>query len=464
VIRLKYSLRAKLTFSYIFIILLLVSLIFFFTNVVLEKYFQNYIITQQEERNKEVVALINQQYRDGIWNRDVIEDIGIYALENGLIVRVKDLKGNVIWDATVHNNGLCTQMLAHMAKNMESRYRNFDGEYVENPYPLYKEDREFGVVEIGYYGPFYFNDSDLDFINSLNKVLIGIGVLSVFFAVIFGTIMARRLSQPISRVIRATQIITKGDYRYRIAEESTTKEIGEMTSAINNLAETLEKQEALRKRMSLDVAHEFRTPIATLQSHLEAMIDGIWKPDVMRLKSCHEEVLRIGRMVRDIEQLAKFEGKNLILNKEPVDLSELIQTIVRNFESDFKNKGVELKITNNKCIVSVDRDKISQVIINLLSNALKYTSDGGIVEIKVMESDKDVAVIVRDNGSGIEEEDLPYIFERFYRADRSRNRNTGGSGIGLTIVKSLVEAHKGKIEVKSEPGKGTEFTVTLPYS
>lgn len=460
----KYSLRAKLTFSYIFIILLLVSLIFFFTNVVLEKYFQNYIITQQEERNKEVVALINQQYRDGIWNRDVIEDIGIYALENGLIVRVKDLKGNVIWDATVHNNGLCTQMLAHMAKNMESRYRNFDGEYVENPYPLYKEDREFGVVEIGYYGPFYFNDSDLDFINSLNKVLIGIGVLSVFFAVIFGTIMARRLSQPISRVIRATQIITKGDYRYRIAEESTTKEIGEMTSAINNLAETLEKQEALRKRMSLDVAHEFRTPIATLQSHLEAMIDGIWKPDVMRLKSCHEEVLRIGRMVRDIEQLAKFEGKNLILNKEPVDLSELIQTIVRNFESDFKNKGVELKITNNKCIVSVDRDKISQVIINLLSNALKYTSDGGIVEIKVMESDKDVAVIVRDNGSGIEEEDLPYIFERFYRADRSRNRNTGGSGIGLTIVKSLVEAHKGKIEVKSEPGKGTEFTVTLPYS
>ena len=460
----KYSLRAKLTFSYIFIILLLVSLIFFFTNVVLEKYFQNYIITQQEERNKEVVALINQQYRDGIWNRDVIEDIGIYALENGLIVRVKDLKGNVIWDATVHNNGLCTQMLAHMAKNMESRYRNFDGEYVENPYPLYKEDREFGVVEIGYYGPFYFNDSDLDFINSLNKVLIGIGVLSVFFAVIFGTIMARRLSQPISRVIRATQIITKGDYRYRIAEESTTKEIGEMTSAINNLAETLEKQEALRKRMSLDVAHEFRTPIATLQSHLEAMIDGIWKPDVMRLKSCHEEVLRIGRMVRDIEQLAKFEGKNLILNKEPVDLSELIQTIVRNFESDFKNKGVELKITNNKCIVSVDRDKISQVIINLLSNALKYTSEGGIVEIKVMESDKDVAVIVRDNGSGIEEEDLPYIFERFYRADRSRNRNTGGSGIGLTIVKSLVEAHKGKIEVKSEPGKGTEFTVTLPYS
>lgn len=461
----EYSLRTKLTISYIFIILLLVSLIFFFTNVVLEKNFQNYIIRQQEERNKEVVTLIAQQYKgDDLWNREVIEDIGINALENGLIVRVKDLKGKVIWDATVHNNGLCTQMLAHMAKNMESRYRNFDGKYVENPYPLYKDHGEFGVVEIGYYGPFYLNDSDLDFINSLNKILLVIGLLSLVLAIIFGTIMARRLSQPISRVIRATQIIAKGDYGDRIIEESSTKEIGQMTSAINNLAETLEKQEALRKRMSLDVAHEFRTPIATLQSHLEAMIDGIWEPDVMRLKSCHEEVLRIGRMVRDIEKLAKIEGENFVLHKESFDLSELIQTIIYNFESDYKNKGVELKFKSSKCVITADKDKISQVVVNLLSNALKYTSEGGTVKVIVKELPRDVAIIIRDNGIGICEEDLPYIFERFYRADRSRNRNTGGSGIGLTIAKSLVEAHRGKIEVKSEPGKSTEFTVILPYS
>mgnify|MGYP000898504687 CR=1 FL=1 len=461
----EYSLRTKLTVSYISIILLLVSLIFFFTNVVLEKYFQNYIIRQQEERNKEVVSLINQQCKgDDIWNREVIEDIGIYALENGLIVRVKDNKGKVIWDATVHNNGLCTQMLSHMAENMKSRYKNFNGEYVENTYPLLKENGMFGVVEIGYYGPFYFNDSDLDFINSLNKVLIGIGLLSLLLAVTFGTIIARRLSQPISRVIRATQIIAKGDYRDRIIEKSSTKEIGQMTAAINNLAETLEKQEALRKRMSLDVAHEFRTPIATLQSHLEAMIDGIWEPDATRLKSCHEEVLRIGRMVRDIEQLAKLEGSNLVLNKENVDLSELIRTIVHNFESDFKNKGVTLKVNSKKCVISADRDKISQIVVNLLSNALKYTSEGGTVEVEVKGMDKDAAIIVRDNGSGIAEEDLPNIFERFYRADRSRNRKTGGSGIGLTIVKSLVDAHRGRIEVKSEPGKGSEFTVILPYS
>ncbi len=461
----KYSLRVKLTVSYIFVIALLVSLIFLFTNVVLERYFQSYVIRQQEERNREVVALITQQYKgDNKWDSKVIEDIGINALENGLIVRVKDLNGNTIWDATVHNSGMCKDMLDHMASNMESRYRNFNGKYIESPYSIVKNSEELGVVEVGYYGPFYFSDSDLDFINSINKMLIGVGLFSLLFALAFGAIMAKRLSYPISKVIRSTQVIAKGDYGIRIAEESSTKEIGQMTLAINNLAESLEKQEALRKRMSADVAHEFRTPVATLQSHLEAMIDGIWKPDTQRLKSCHEEVLRIGRMVGDLEKLARYEGENLVLNKELFDIAELIKIIVQNFESDFKAKGVELKFESIKQKILADRDKVSQIIVNLLSNALKYTPEGGTVGIELSVSDREVKIIVRDNGSGISAEDLPYIFERFYRADKSRNRSTGGSGIGLTIAKSLVEAHNGKIEVKSELGKGTEFIVSLPSS
>jgi signal transduction histidine kinase len=295
-------------------------------------------------------------------------------------------------------------------------------------------------------------------------VLIVIGLFSLLLAIAFGTIMASRLSYPISRVIKATQIIEKGDYGYKIVEESSTKEIGQLTTAINNLAQTLENQESLRKRMSLDVAHEFRTPIATLQSHLEAMIDGIWQPDAQRLKSCHEEVLRIGRMVGDLEKLVKYEGENLVLNKESFNLSTLIQTIIHNFESDFKAKEVQIKYINKKYMLLADRDKISQIVVNLLSNALKYTYKGGMVEIEVTQLDKAVKIVVRDNGIGIAEEDLPYIFERFYRADKSRNRNTGGAGIGLTIAKSLVDAHRGEIKVKSELGKGSEFTVVLPSS
>lgn len=459
----KYSLRTKLSLSYISITMLLVFLISLFTNVFLEKHFQNYVKRQQEQKNNEIVVLIGQQYKgDNKWEKAVIEDIGINALENGMILKVKDIEGNIIWDATVHNSGLCTEMLSHMAKNMESRYRNFKGGYVQSQYAVAQNLKQVGVVEIGYYGPFYFSDSDLAFINSINRMLVGIGLFSMLLALIFGAFMAKRLSYPISRVITAAQMIAKGYFGHRIVEKSSTREIEQLTSTINNLAETLEKQDTLRKRMSADVAHELRTPVATLQSHLEAMIDGIWKPEAQRLKSCHEEVVRIGRMVGDLEKLARYEKENLILNREMFNISELIQKNIHNFENDFKCKGVELKFISKEQIVFADRDKISQVVVNLLSNALKYTQHGGCVMIEVKELDKGVEMVVRDNGIGIPAEDLTHIFERFYRVDKSRNRLTGGSGIGLSIVKSIVEAHKGIISVQSELGKGTEFTILFP--
>lgn len=457
----KVGLRTRLSLSYILYTLLLIFLISVSANVYLEKHFQDYVKKQQEQKNNEIVALIQQQYRDGEWNRAVIEDIGINALENGMIVKVTNNKGHVIWDATVHNNGMCMQMLSHMANNMKSRYGQFNGEYVENPYIVKHDFQSVGTVQIGYYGPFYFNDSDLDFINSMNKMLSAIGLLALALAVVFGVFMARQLSKPISNVIKGAQLIAKGFFKEKIGNRSSTREIDQLTSTFNHLAETLDKQDALRKQMSADVAHELRTPIATLQSHLEAMIDGIWQPDVQRLKSCHEEVMRIGRMVGDLDKLAKVEAENLILDKESFNLLELARTIVQNFESAYKNKGIELTLTGVDSCLSADRDKISQVIINLLSNALKYTPSGGTVDISVDCFDEKTGIRIQDSGMGIPKEDLPYIFERFYRVDKSRNRLTGGSGIGLSIVKSIVDAHNGKIQVESELGKGTSITVTF---
>ncbi|MCR4435754.1 MAG: ATP-binding protein [Clostridiales bacterium] len=459
----KYSLRAKLSISYIFIALMSVLFLSVLANIFLDRQFKEYVINKQEQISKDTVNLITQQYKgDGKWNGDTIEKVGINALEQGLIIKVKDASGKTVWDATVHNNGLCTQMLSHMAQNMMSRYPNWRGGYVEASYPVKYNFEEVGSVEIGYFGPYYFNDSDLAFINTLNKMLIGVGVFSLFFALILGTVMARRISHPISRVIKAAQMISKGYYGERISEKSSTKEIGQLTSTINELADTLEKQEILRKRMSADVAHELRTPLATLQSHMEAMVDGIWKPDAQRLKSCHEEIMRIGRLVGDLEKLARYEGENLYLNKTRFELSELIQSIIHNFENDFRNNGIEIKLEAEEQLIFADRDKISQVVINLLSNSLKYTPEGGRVEVYVKGTEEMVEMVVKDNGQGIPEEDLPYIFERFYRADKSRNRLTGGSGIGLTIAKALVEAHKGKIWVRSKLNVGTEVMVSLP--
>lgn len=458
------SLRAKLSASYIFIALFLVALISFLTNFFLEDQFKHYIIQEQEQRNKNMLNLISQQYKgaESGWDINGIENIGISALEQGLIIKVRDNAGQTIWDATVHNNGLCTTMLAHMAENMSSHNPNFQGSYFENSYAVVRNSATLGTLDVGYYGPYYFTDNDLAFINTLNQMLLGVGIFALVFALFLGAFMAKRLSNPISQVITSARQITTGNFGSRVVPDSNTEEIVQLTDTINNLAETLEKQDNLRKRLSADVAHELRTPLATLQSHLEAMIDGIWKPDPDRLKSCHDEIMRINRMVGDLAQLARYESENLILKKTEFDLFDLAETLLKNFESDFSSQGVKLDLQGSKQKITADKDKISQVFVNLIANALKYTPAGGSVEITVKGTAGNAEISVKDTGIGISAEDLPNIFERFYRADKSRNRITGGSGIGLAIVKTIVEAHQGSIKVNSVLGQGSEFVVTLP--
>lgn len=459
----KYSLRTKLSLSYIVVALISVFILSILSNVFLERQFREYVKQNQEQKNKEVVSSISKQYKDnGSWNVNMIESIGVSALEYGMIIKVNDQSGNTIWDAKVHNNGVCQRIIEHMSQNMSSHYPHMQGEYIEKPYSINYNLAKVGTVEIGSYGPFYLSDNDLAFITTLNKMLFSVGLFSLLFALVLGSIMARRLSSPISRVIRTAKMISKGFFSDRISEKSSTSEITELTDTINDLADTLEKQETLRKRLTGDVAHELRTPMATLQSHLEAMIDGIWEPEKERLVSCHEEIVRISKMVGDLEKLARYEGENLILNKTRFNISETVQHIINNFEIEYLNKGVEIDFNAEEQYISADKDKLSQVVINLISNALKYTPAGGKVEVTIKGKEACTEITVKDNGPGIPAEDLPYIFERFYRADKSRNRLTGGSGIGLTITKAIVEAHKGKIEVISNLDVGTEFIVYLP--
>lgn len=458
------TLRTKLSLSYITVALLLVALITLMTNVFLERQFRDYIIKEQEARNLDIVDLVSQQYDAGenVWRNEVIENIGINALEQGLIIKVSDADGNTLWDATIHNNGLCVQMINHMSENMISRYPDFNGSYTVRDYPITKDAAVVGNVAIGYFGPFFFNDNDLAFINTLNRLLGIVAVFSLLLALITGALTAKRLSTPIAKAVAAAREIGKGHYDSRIDDLSNTTEIDALTATINDLAEGLGRQEKLRRRLTADVAHELRTPLATLQSSLEAMIDGIWEADKLRLNSCHEEILRINRMVGDLEKLTRYESENLILNKESFDLSELVQHLMKSFESEFLGKKVALHFHGEACPILADSDKISQVVVNLLSNALKYTPSGGKVEIAVTHNQNQGVVTVRDNGMGISPEDLPHIFERFYRADKSRSRGTGGAGVGLAIVKTIIDAHRGEIQAASVLNEGTEFVISLP--
>lgn len=459
----RYSLKTKLSLTYALVALICVLSISVLSNIFLEKQFRDYIINKQEIQNVEISKQISLQYvEDGVWDIKSIENIGLLALDEGLIIKVEDNYDNSIWDATVHNLGLCTAMLDHISANMISRYPNWEGDYVENNYNIVSDSGIVGTVEIGYYGPFFFNDDELAFINTLNSLLIFVGISSLLAALILGHIMSKRLSKPIAKAVNFAQSISEGNYNTRIINRDNTKELLQLTDTLNSLADTIEDNEIMQKRLTSDVAHELRTPLTTLQSHIEAMMDGIWKPNKQRLKSLHSEIVRITKIVGDLESLTRFEDVNINIQKEKFELISHIKGIVKALRLRQNDEDVNIEVVGSEAYIVANKDKLSQIFINIISNALKYIGDDGVIRVEIEEIEKWINISIKDNGIGIGSDDLPHIFERFYRSDRSRNRETGGSGIGLTIAKALVDAHKGTISVKSQFGEGTEFIIRLP--
>lgn len=459
----KHSLRTKFFLTFALVLLLTIGLISLLSNFFIEKQFTNYLAVQQDKRTLEIADNLSQQY-DSVaktWDADFVHTIGMYALNDGYLISVMDAEGQIIWDAQTCDMSLCEQVTDEINQRMTMLHPDREGEFTEKSLSLIKNNEIIGTVQISYYGPYFLNEDDFQFLKSLNTILIGIGLFSLFFSFILGTFLAKRLSSPILKTINVAKEISDGDYAVRIKESSKTRELDELIVAINLLADSLGKQEALRKQLTADVAHELRTPLTSVGTHIEAMIEGVWEPTTERLQSCYDEILRIGKIIQDLESLAKVESENVKLQKSKINIIEAIEKALNSLAAEIKKKNLDVVTTGMGSDVEADLNRITQVLINLISNAVKYTPEGGMIEVNLSESDADLKIQVKDNGVGIGEEDLPFIFERFYRADKSRNRMTGGTGIGLAIVKSIVGAHGGTVDVESRLNEGSCFTISL---
>jgi signal transduction histidine kinase len=232
------------------------------------------------------------------------------------------------------------------------------------------------------------------------------------------------------------------------------------------MAADLEHTEQLRRNMVADIAHELRTPLSNLRGYLEAIRDGVIKPDKKAIRSLNEESAILSRLVNDLQELSLADAGEIKLNIQSEDINALIKDTITGMQAKAAARGLTLTadLPTAPPAVSIDAHRIKQVLLNLLENAVAHTEKGGKITVTAGRREKMIYVSVADTGEGIPAEDLPLIFERFYRVDRSRTRKTGGSGLGLTIAKRLVEAHGGTIEVKSEPGQGSTFTFTVPIS
>lgn len=296
------------------------------------------------------------------------------------------------------------------------------------------------------------------------------GGIAVVAAVLLSLLLSRQIVAPLKRLTQAAERIARGDLSHRVSIRSGD-ELGELAQAFNSMAKSLEETEEARRNLVADISHELRTPLTVLQGKIEAMLDGVIRPSPDNLASLHGEVLLLSRLVADLHTLSLAEAGKLKLNRTSASLEEIARRVVDSFQLPAAEKGISLflHIPPNFPQVLVDAERISQVLANLLSNALHYTPEKGAVKVEVRElaEDKDrrsVLLSVSDTGTGITPEDLPHIFDRFYRADHSRARATGGSGIGLAIVKELVEAHGGRVWVESKPSRGSTFYLTLPIA
>lgn len=288
-------------------------------------------------------------------------------------------------------------------------------------------------------------------------VAVGIALLVTFF-------LSRRILAPVTAITFAARRLGQGDFSQRVSVVDKT-EMGELAKTFNSMAGELEKAEQMKRKMIADIAHELRTPLSNIRGYLEATRDGVLKADTNTLRIIEEEAILLSRLVDDLQELSLVDADELKLIRHVEDISEIIKQAVTAEQPQIANKGLSLQVDLPDTLpaVSIDSHRISQVLRNLLDNAVAHTVEGSIT-VTARQQGSWVQISVADTGEGIPEEELPNIFERFYRVDKSRTRATGGSGLGLTIAKRLVEAHGGSIIASSEQGKGSRFSFTVPVA
>jgi signal transduction histidine kinase len=299
-------------------------------------------------------------------------------------------------------------------------------------------------------------------------VLIG-GLVALVAAVIVGFFVFRAITRPIEQLTRAAHQLAQGDLSVRVGVDDHparlgSDEISELGAAFNMMAGNLQQSEQARRDMTADIAHELRTPLAVMRGNLEAMLDGVYPLDAEHLNPVLNQVNLLTRLVEDLRTLALAEAGQLPLAKQPSDLAALLQGVLTSFEAQAAAQQVTLRaeLALDLPAVELDPDRMQQTIGILISNALRYTPPQGSITVTAKIERANVAIEVADTGSGIAPEDLPHVFDRFYRADKSRARESGGSGLGLAIAKSIVEAHDGSIGVVSNPGQGAQLIIRLP--
>lgn len=307
------------------------------------------------------------------------------------------------------------------------------------------------------------NPVEEKYVARINQALLIAAAGGVLIALILGLLLARTLTRPVRELTAATRAMAKGELEQQVLVRSRD-ELGELTTAFNQMSADLTRSNLSRRQMTADIAHDLRTPLTVLAGYLESLRDGVLKPTRERFDVMHQEAQHLQHLVDDLRTLSLADAGELSLNRQlipPQDLLERLATVCEHTTRQ-KKLTVQVQVAPDLPEIQVDVDRMVQVLENLVSNAMRYTLAGGTITLSAGRDQESVLLKVTDTGAGILPQNLPHIFDRFFRADQARQQAEGESGLGLAIAKSIVEAHGGKISTESEPGRGSTFTIALP--
>lgn len=301
------------------------------------------------------------------------------------------------------------------------------------------------------------------FRSRLEQSLMWATLISVGLGVLLALVFARTVARPLEVVSRAATHLARGDLRVRIPHPKGQDETAHLARNFNYMAESLEKLESERKAMIADIAHELRTPLTVIQGRLEAIQDGVTQLDMSEIDRLHKQTGLLSHLVEDLRTLSLADAGKLSLERRELDVGQMVGSVVESFQAQAQSKKIHLEAVLPKQLkISADPYRLTQVLGNLVANALNYTPEHGSVTVRAQQQDKKVMIQIQDTGSGLPDEAIHKLFDRFYRVEGSRSRQSGGSGLGLAIVKTLVELHGGSVEAQNRPQGGAEFRVSLP--
>ncbi|MBL4938364.1 HAMP domain-containing histidine kinase [Clostridium sp. YIM B02515] len=450
------TIRKRLSILFVICSISAIFIITLFVNLTINNKFDLYMKDIQDKRYERIVSYFQEVYkRDGKWIETSGAELMHEAYMGNYCLSLLDSDKKVIWgmDPNDIRNSL----------HFKTMITNDKGVYSTKTFEIVTDNKVVGYVNIGQYSSVLMSEEDVNFKTSINKSIIASGLTTLIIVIAISLYFSKQFSMPIKEVANMYSKLSKGDFDTKLKTRSNIEELESLRRNVNILAGKLKQQDMLRKRLVADISHEIRTPLNILQNNLEAMIDGIFPVTTERLNGLNEEVIRFSRLLDNLNVLKQFEAESEKLNFEKIALDDLIKGVCSDFYMEAENKKIDLicDLQNNKhYYITGDKDKLKQVFINLISNAIKFTGEGGKVTVAIYEKENRVMAEIIDNGIGIEERDLPFIYERLYRGDISRHK-TEGSGIGLTIVRNIINLHSAGIEVQSSLGEGTKVIVTF---